>query len=274
VEESRVAADTSAVVWNVATDTDGYLDDMYFSKGTNAHHAIELGTTSPTEVTLRGITFSGFNASNAQNDSVVHVKRTTGTVTINAVGCSGTVSYKTDGATVTVVSDSVTITITVQEVDGTKIENARVLVKASDATGPFPYQESVSIVNDGNVATVTHTGHGMASNDKVLIEGCELQPNNGVFSITYISDSSYSYVMSESPGSDPGGSPTSTFVALSSLTNSSGVATASRVYSADQNVTGWARKASSAPYYKTGLISGAVDSTDGLSVTVLMIEDV
>ena len=274
VEESRVAADTSAVVWNVATDTDGYLDDMYFSKGANAHHAIELGTSSPTEVTLRGITFSGFNASNAANDSVVHVKRTTGSVVINAVGCSGTVSYKTAGATVSVVVDPVTITVTVQEVDGTKIENARVLVKASDGTGPFPFQETVTIDNTGTTATVTHTGHGMASNDKVLIDGASLQPNNGVFSITYISDNSYSYTMTSDPGGDPTGTIKATFVALSGLTSALGIATTSRVYSADQPITGWARKASGTPYYKTGLISGAVDSADGFSATVLMIEDV
>lgn len=49
-----VAADTSGVIWNVATDPDGYLDDMEFSKGTNSHHAIEFGTTSPLTMTLRG----------------------------------------------------------------------------------------------------------------------------------------------------------------------------------------------------------------------------
>jgi len=274
VELSRVAADTSAVVWNVNTDTDGYLDDMYFSKGTNAHHAIELGTSSPTEVTLRGITFSGFNGSNAQNDSVIHVKRTTGAVVINASGCNGTVSYKTDGATVSVVSDPVTITITVQEVDGTKIQSARVLLTASDGTGPFPFEETVTIDNTGTTATVTHTGHGMTTNDKVLIEGASLALNNGVFSITYVSDNSYTYTMSSDPGGDPTGTIKATFVAVSGETNSSGIATASRVYSADQPVVGWARKASSAPYYKTGLISGVVDSTTGYSATVLMIEDV
>src|SRR3990167_6795777 len=105
------SANTSAVVWDVNTDPDGFLDDMTFTKGTAATHAIELGTTSPTTVTLRGITFSGYNAADGQNDSVVHVKRTSGAVTIFAVACSGTMSYRSDGADVTVVSDPVTISV-------------------------------------------------------------------------------------------------------------------------------------------------------------------
>lgn len=111
VAAPTVAADTSALIWNVATDTSGKLDDMTFTKGTNAHHAIELGTSSPTTVTLNNINFTGFSTSNGQNDSVIHVKRTSGTVTINLNGVSGTVSYKSDGATVSLVN-STTLTLT------------------------------------------------------------------------------------------------------------------------------------------------------------------
>jgi hypothetical protein len=132
VTSPTVAADTSAVIWNVATDPDGLLDDMVFTKGTNAHHAIELGTSSPTTINLRGLTFSGFNASNAATDSVIHVKRTTGSVTINAIGCTGVVSYKTDGATVTVVVDPVTLGINVTDLaTGDPIQSARVYVTAA-----------------------------------------------------------------------------------------------------------------------------------------------
>jgi len=106
-----VATNTSAVVWNVATDTAGKLDGSLFSRGANAHHAIELGTSSPTTVTLADIEFTGFNASNNQDDSVLHIKRTTGTVTINLSGVTGTVSYRTDGATVELVA-ATTLTLT------------------------------------------------------------------------------------------------------------------------------------------------------------------
>jgi hypothetical protein len=112
VLESTVATNTSALVWNEATNPDGKLDGMTFTKGANAHHAIELGTSSPTEVTLRNMSFTGFSASNGQNDSVIHVKRTSGNVTIFAVNASGTVSYKSDGANVTVITDMRTLTLT------------------------------------------------------------------------------------------------------------------------------------------------------------------
>jgi hypothetical protein len=111
VANSTVAANASAVVWNVAQDPAGELDNMTFIKGTNAHHAIELGVNSPTTVTLNGQTFTGFNTANGQNDSVLHIKRTSGTVTVNTSGVTGTISYKTDGATVTIVN-STTLTLT------------------------------------------------------------------------------------------------------------------------------------------------------------------
>jgi hypothetical protein len=109
IDSSTVAADTSALVWDVNTDPSGKLDNMKFIKGTNAHHAIELGTSSPTTVNLVGQIYSGFNASNAQNDSVIHVKRTVGTVTINYTGDAP--SYKSAGATV-VVQKLLTLTLT------------------------------------------------------------------------------------------------------------------------------------------------------------------
>lgn len=121
-----VAADTSGLVWNGAFDPDGNLDSMTFSKGTNAHHAIEFGTASPLTMTLSNIDFSGFNASNAQNDSTFHVKRTSGTVTINLVGVTGNASYKSAGATV-VVQSSVSVKVTVlSKSTGLPLADARV----------------------------------------------------------------------------------------------------------------------------------------------------
>lgn len=277
---STVAADTSAVVWDANVDTSGDgdplqgLDNTKFTKGTAAHHAIELGTTSPTNVTFRGITFTGFNGSNAQNDSVVHVKRTTGAVTINTVNCAGTVSYKTAGATVTIVADTVTASVNVKTLAGANLQNARVFLKASDGTGPFPFEETVTITNSGTTATVSHTGHGMATNDKVVIKGASLQANNGVFSITYVSDNSYTYTMGSSPGSNPTGTIKATFVAIEGLTDANGNISMTRVFSAAQPVTGWVRKASGAPYYKTALLSGSISNTTGYSANVQMIEDV
>jgi len=104
------AANTSALIYDVAADPVGEMDNMTFTKGAAATHAIEFGTSSPTTITLSGITFSGYHASNGQNDSAVHIKRTAGTVTINVSGGT-TPSYRTDGATV-IVQSSVTVTLT------------------------------------------------------------------------------------------------------------------------------------------------------------------
>ena len=47
------ASDSSALIWNVATDPDGLLDGMEFTQGATATHAIEFGLTSPTTMTFR-----------------------------------------------------------------------------------------------------------------------------------------------------------------------------------------------------------------------------
>lgn len=275
VLESSVAVDASAVDWDVNVDPDGYLDNLTISEGANAHHAIEFGSTCPASMTIRGLDVgSDFSSSNGQNNSTFYISdsNTSNSYTISAVGCSGNMTYKTAGASVSIVSDPVTVKVTVTTATGALITGARVFLKASDGTGPFPYQDVVTITNSGTTATVNHTAHGLLTNDKTEIRGASLAANNGVFSVTYISDNSYSYTMASTPGSSPTGTITSTFVALSGLTTA-GVISTSRVYSSDQPVTGWARKSSSSPYYKTGPLSGAVDSTDGYNNTAVLTAD-
>jgi hypothetical protein len=267
------SSDTSALVWNTNVDPDGKLDGSTFTKGAGTTHAIEFGTTSPTTMTLDGVTFSGYNASNAQTDSAIHIKRTTGTVTINIVGGGSTPSYKTDGATVVINSGTVTATVKVVNAAGTAVQSANVFLAASNGTGPFPYQETVTIANSGTTATVTHTTHGMATNDKVLIAGASHDANNGVFSITVTGTDTYTYTMGSSPGSNPTGTITSTYVAIKGLTDSNGEIAVTRVFPTDQPVSGWARKSSAAPYYKTGLITGTIDSGTGASLSAVLIAD-
>jgi hypothetical protein len=87
---------------------------MFFSKGAAAHHAIEFGTNAPTTMTLTGVTYSGFNAANGQNDSTLLFpdKGSDTTWTINISG-GDTPSYKKAraGDTVNIVA-STTITLT------------------------------------------------------------------------------------------------------------------------------------------------------------------
>jgi len=268
------SSDEAAVIWDSA-DPDGYLDGLEITKGAATNHAIEFGDSIPSSLTLRNCTFSGFNANDNQYDSTFYFADTSGTFTLNLVGCAGNVKVKTAGCTVNVVEDPVTVKVTSQEADGTAVGSVRVMLKAKDATGPFPFEEVVtSIVNAGTTATVTHNGHGMATNDYVLIEGASLDANNGVFQITVSDINTYTYTMGSSPGSSPTGTITSTFVALFGTTNATtGILSTSRVYSDDQPVTGYAAKASATPYWKRFELSGTVDSSDGLNMTAVMLPD-
>ncbi len=269
---ASVAADTSQLIWDVNTNPSSDLAGCTFTKGTNAHHAIEFGLNSPTSITLTDMTFTGFNASNNQNDSVLHIKRTSGTVTITLSGTNQP-SYKSAGAGVEFVSDTRTVKVIVQTAGGTRIGNANVFLATAES-GNLPYNASVTIDNEGTTATVSHTAHGMSTNDKVWIQGASLDANNGVFTITKINDNSYSYTMGSSPGSDPTGTITATFVYLKGLTDDGGETdgeiSMQRPIPGTQLANGWARKSSSAPYYKTGPINGDVVSTGDTTFTAIL----
>jgi hypothetical protein len=274
ITNSTVAADTSALKWNVNLDPNGELDNMSISKGTNAHHAIEFGTTSPLTMTLTGIDFSGFNASNGQNDSTFHVLRTSGTVTINIIGGSGNVSYKTAGATVVIVQNPVALTLTVLDITtGLPINGARAYVIA-DSVGPLPYQDSVTITRSGSIASVVHTAHGLSNGDKVLIKGADQKEYNGVHTISNVTVNGYDYTVSGAPATPATGTITSTAVIIDGTTNASGIISDTRTYSSDQDFTGRVRKSTApSPFYKTQPITGTIDKDTGLSITVSLVRD-
>jgi hypothetical protein len=263
---------TSALVWNTAVDTDGYLDGTTFIKGTASTHAIELGLASPTNITLRGVSSSGYNASNGQNDSTIHVKRTTGTVTINLIGTSGNFSYRTDGATVVLVIDPVTLTISCQDTEGNSIQDARVLVTAA-AGGDYAFNDIVTITRSGSTATVAHTAHGMVNGDKVVIYGSIQNEYNGIKTISNVTINSYDFTVSGTPATPATGTITSTTVLISGLTDSNGEISDTRSYTSSQPITGRVRKSTSAPYYKTGNIVGTVSNTSGATITIVMLSD-
>ncbi len=242
----------------------------FTSDGTG--HAIEI-TGTAANFTLTGNTYTGYATSDGSTgNEAVYVNIASGSLNLTVDG-GGTPSVRTAGAVVTVVSGAVTATVTVTDASGSAIQDARVFLKASNATGPFPYDVTVTIANSSTTATVTHTGHGMATNDKVVISGASHLQNNGVFTITRIDNNSYSYTMASAPGSNPTGTIKATYVAIEGTTNASGQISMSRVFASDQPVTGWARKSSSAPYYKTGPIVGTIDSATGASLSAVLIAD-
>lgn len=252
-----------------ATPADAALisDSDFTSGGTG--HAIEISGTAA-DITLTGLSFTGY--SGTSTNAAIYVNIASGTMTITIAGGGTTPTIRTAGATVNVVTGSVTVAINVKTLAGVNLQNARVLVKAATG-GPFPFDVTVTIANSGTTATVTHTAHGMATNDKVVIKGASHAANNGVFTITYINANSYSYTMTSSPGSNPTGTIKATFAVLEGLTDSNGNISVSRVFPSDQPVSGWARKSSAATYYKPAAIGGTVSSTSGMSAAVQMIPD-
>lgn len=274
---SAVATNEGALFYNQAADPDGEMDNMVFSKGTNAHHAIRFGTTSPTSITLRGIDFSGFSSSDDNDGSIFRFDRTSGGVTLNLVGCthdgSGFTVDDRAGCTVTVVINPVTTIVNVKDNAGVNLQNARVLLEASDGTGDFPFEESVGITRSASTATVSHTAHGLVTNDWVVIRGCDQPEYNGPHQITFISANSYSYTVSGSPASPATGAPISSGAILSGLTDSNGNISASRTFTANTPVKGVVRKSSSSPRFKSFSLSGTINNSSGLSINVRMILD-
>ena len=123
-----------------------------------------------------------------------------------------------------------------QEINNTAIENARVLLAVGDGSN-YPYGDSVTITSSGTTATVSHTSHGMATNDYIIITGANEDAYNGVFQITYSTDNSYTYTMPDSASSPATGTITATFAVISGLTNSSGIVSDSRSWTSARSTS-------------------------------------
>ena len=268
-------SDTAGLVYNVNADPDGEMDSMVFTKGTSSTHAIEFGSTTPSEVTLRDIIFNGYNATGGNTDSALYVSDTnTGnSYTINLVGCSGNITYKSAGASVTLVIDPVTTSVTVKDATAlTNIENARVLLLVADGAN-FPYQASVTIVQASGTATVTHNAHGLTTGNKVYISGATPDAYNRVKTITVTGANTYTFSIDSGTTSPATGTIISTMVIIDGSTNASGYISDTRSFGSNQLVTGRARKSSGTPLYKTSAITGTINSTAGVDFTTLLIKD-
>lgn len=170
------------------------------------------------------------------------------------------------------VLDTVDVELTTLDILGNIVENVQVLLTANTG-GYLPFKETVSISNSGTTATVTHSNHGLVTNDKVLIKGASHYQNNGVFQIVVIDNNTYTYTMISYPGSNPTGSITSTFVFLNGETDAQGKIMSSMYISENQPVIGIARKSNSSPYYKASTIIDTVSSINGASINTFMLLD-
>ena len=280
---SSVAADEGALFWDEtvsAPTTINELDNMTFSKGTNAHHAIRFGTGVTDDITLNNMDFSGFGSSNDANDSVFRFDAISGSLNLNLIGCtndgSGFTVDDAAGVTVTVVVNPVTTKVTVVDSAGDPIQNARVLAETSDNGGGsgFPYQAAVTtLTSSAGTATLTSTApHGLSTGDYVVIRGAQPDDYNKQASITVTGASTFTYSVTSGISSPATGTPVFSYAPLSGLTSSLGVLQSSKTWPASQGVSGWVRKSTSSPYYKPGQFSIA-DASGGSDVTVQMILD-
>lgn len=188
---------SASILWNVATDTDGLLDGITVtSDGSN--HAIELGPNTPSEITLNNWTHSAYASSNGSTGNEVIYNNSGKALTINVSGFSSTPSVRNGaGASTTLVEDPATLTVTVTDQDTkTAIEKARVLVWCS-GTGSFPSDDSVTLSVSGSTVTVTHTGHGLSTGNKVKIDAPGRRNLSGVWTITVTGANTYTYTLPE-----------------------------------------------------------------------------
>jgi hypothetical protein len=277
----NISANTSGLIWNVNTDPDGLLDEMEFTKTSGlAHHAIEFGTAiaDAADFTLRGCEF-GTDFSGTEDGSVgdetFHFLDTTGSITLNLVECGGNFGYRTEGVAVSIITDPVTVTITVTDNASPPvvIEDARVFLEASSGSGPLPFEDSVAIVQSGGTATVTHAAHGLETNKYVVIRGAAENEYNKVAQVTVVDPGEYTYAVDSGVSSPATGSPAATGVIISGLSNPSGIIADTRTYSGNQPFKGWARKSSAQPFYTSGNLSGIISSVDGFTASISLLSD-
>jgi len=247
----------------------------FITSGTpTTQYMLNFPESSDYDITLTDFTFFGDYSSSTIWHGIN--SGTNADITINSAGTTNTVSTEysnTNSGTVTVVAGSVTVKAIATEADGTAIENAIVVLKASDGTGDFPFEDVVTITRATSTATVTHTAHGMATNDKVLIRDADQEDYNIIASITLIDANSYSYTVANTPTTPATGTITSTFIALEGLTDINGELSVSRVYSTAQPVTGYTRKSTSSPYFKEGILNGTISTTVGFTGSAVMTSD-
>lgn len=282
----NTAVDTGALVWNENVDVDGILDGSTFEKGTNAHHAIDFGTAVTTDLTLRDCNFNGFGTTEDGNDAALRFLATSGSLTCSLINCkvdgaaaSASNFFKDDaaGIAVTLLFDTKTFKVTVENADGAMIQNARVFVETAEtqASGEI-YQAAVtSITQSAGTATCTTTAaHNLETGDQVVIRGAQADGYNKVAVATVTGGSTFTYPVDSGLGSPATGTPVVSYVAIHGLTDINGEISSSRTWGINQLYKGWARKKNAtSPFYRDANISVTISSTADTTTTTTMSSD-
>jgi hypothetical protein len=234
------------------------------------------GFSSAGDYNLASLSFTGYAANDGSTgNEAIYVTATTGVVNLTV---TGTPSVRTAGATVNKISGTVDTVITVKDTatPPVAIESARVLVWVTGNENYFYQKTGLTFAGSGTTVTVTgHTAHGMGTGDKILVEGVVNDDvYNGVFTITYVSTSSYTYTTSATiTNATPTGTIKVTYVVIDAATNASGQVTRTKAWTVDQPIAGRIRKSSAAPYYQPSSFIGTIDTTGGFSTTIQLIGD-
>ena len=261
------------------------------SRAPTKHAAVDLGGADPASDTVRdlviqnclkgillkgtgNVTYNLRNIKFSNNTNDVRVDfGASDTVTINIVDGGDTPTIDNVNGSTVVISNPVTTAINVKDNLGVNLQNARVFLEASDGTGDFPFEESVTITRSATTATVTHTSHGLLTGDIVVIRGANEPEYNGPHTITVTDANAYTFTVSGAPATPATGTIISTGVIISALTNAGGDVTASRTFTLNQPVKGFIRKSSASPRFKTFPLSGTINNSTGLSINVQMVID-
>ncbi len=261
--------------WDESTDMQ---DCSFFGNGTghSVHFTHNSGTdlTGGSAIALTNINFNGGGGNDtATSDIDMNPDTSSINVDFNIVGGNTpTLDQRSPYTGTATAVQTVTVQVTCQEADGTAIQNARVRLEA-DAGGDLPSDDVVTITTSGTTATVTHTNHGLATNDFVIIRGANEVELTGRNQITVTGANTYTYTITSIGGASGTGTITATSSIISEFTSASGVAdNTGFVYTNPQPVRGVARKGTASPYFKNAPISGSISST-GLDVTITMTPD-
>jgi len=268
---------TSAV--QIVADDAALIADCSFTSG-GTGHAIEItdAGAGPITINMSGNQFSGYagtDGSTGNEAILINPATSSADITLNIVGGGNTPSIMEHASytgTFTLVISPVTLTVKVTTTAGANIQNAMALVLVGDALN-FPYDATVTATSSGTTATVTHTAHGLSSNDYVQITGANENNYNGSFQITVTGVNTYTYTMPGTGGSPATGTLKCTTVLIKGLTDVNGEISNTRSYGVNQIITGRVRKSTGSPYYKTSGIAGTVNKDSGATVNIQLIGD-
>jgi hypothetical protein len=266
------------------------------SRAPAKHAAVDLGSADPTADTVRDLTIQNcskgillkgtgnvtYNFRNIQfagNTNDVRVDfGGSDTVTINVLEGGDTPSVDNVNGSTIVIENPATTKFTVEDVNGTAIQNARVLVETADNGGGsgLPFEAAVTtLTQSAGTATLTASAvHGLATNDYVVIRGAQPDGYNKVAQITVTSTTVFTYTVPSGLSSPATGTPVFSYAPIGGLlTNASGVVTSSKTWPVAQGLKGWARKKNtSTPFYQDGDIS-VVNASGGTDLVIVLQPD-